>query len=178
MIRCSRGSKCKFVQLYVPTRETSPAAKNEEKRLFSQARTIDVFLISPSVNRCRFVTESVDPENRKLAKDARQNESRKPLVAATFKPNGAQILRAKNLYGTKFWSQKISLPIARAPSSPISSFPFLSFVFLCSLFFSPSLHYLNAWNSLHPNNKLEVNRILIKDKIHIAGQNSIFDVLK
>ena len=45
---------------------------------------------------------------------------------------GAQILRAQNLYGTKFWSQKISLPIARAPSSPISSF---SFSFLCfSLF--------------------------------------------
>ena len=109
MIRCSWGSKCKFVQLYVPTRETSPAAKSEEKRLFSQARTIDVFLISPSVNRCRFVTESVDPENRKLAKDARQNESRKPLVAATFKPNWSsdsartkpvryQVLVPKNLF--------------------------------------------------------------------------------
>ena len=110
MIRCSWGSKCKFVQLYVPTRETSPAAKSEEKRLFSQARTTsDVFLISPSVNRCRFVTESVDPENRKLAKDARQNKSRKPLVAATFKPNWSsdsartkpvryQVLVPKNLF--------------------------------------------------------------------------------
>ena len=78
-------------------------------RLFSQARTINVFLISPSVNRCRFVTESVDPENRKLEKDARQNESRKPLVAVTFKPNWSsdsvrtkpvryQVLVPKNLF--------------------------------------------------------------------------------
>ena len=179
MIRCSWGSKCKFVQLYVPTRETSPAAKSEEKRLFSQARTIDVFLISPSVNRCRFVTESVDPENRKLEKDARQNESRKPLVAATFKPNWSsdsartkpvryQVLVPKNLFAHR---TRTFLPY-------LAFFPFLSFVFLCSLFFSPSLHYLNAWNSLHPNNKLEVNRILIKVKIHIAEQNSICDVLK
>ena len=105
MIRCSWGSKCKFVQLYVPTRETSPAAKSEEKRLFSQARTTsDVFLISPSVNRCRFVTESVDPENRKLAKDARQNESSKPFkhnwssVSARKKPERYQVLVPKNLF--------------------------------------------------------------------------------
>ena len=139
MIRCSWGSKCKFVQLYVPTHETSPAAKSEEKRLFSQARTIDVFLISPSVNRCRFVTESVDPENRKLAKDARQNESRKlnPWLPPLLSLIGAQIPRAKNLNGTKFWSQKISLPIARAPSSPISSFSFSFFCFsLFAVFFA------------------------------------------
>ena len=136
MIRCSWGSKCKFVQLYVPTRETSPEAKSEEKRLFSQARTIDVFLISPSVNRRRFVTKSVDPEKRKLAKDARQNESRKPLVASTFKPNWSsdstrkkperyQVLVPKNLFAHR---TRTFLPYLRR-------FPFLSFVFLCSLFF-------------------------------------------
>ena len=137
MIRCSWGSKCKFVQLYVPTRETSPAAKSEEKRLFSQARTIDVFLISLSVNRCRFGTESVDLENRKLAKDARQNESRKPLVAATFKPNWSsdsarkkperyQVLVPRNLFAHR-----------SAPSSPISSFSFSFFCFsLFAVFFA------------------------------------------
>ena len=131
MIRLSWGSKCKFVQLYVPPRETSPAAKSEEKRLFSQARTIDVFLISPSVNRCRSVTESVDPENRKLAKDARRNESRKPLVASTFKPNWSpdsarkkperyQVLVPKNLFAHR---TRTFIPYLRR-------FPFLSFVFL------------------------------------------------
>ena len=87
---------------------------------------------------------------------------------------GAQIPRAKNLNGTKFWSQKISLPIARTGTflPYLRRFPFPSFFFFVRFFFSPSLH------RLHPNNKLEVNKILIKDKIHIAGQNSIFDVLK
>ena len=48
---------------------------------------------------------------------------------------GAQIPRAKNLNGTKFWSQKISLPIARAPSFPFSAVFLFFFFFLCSLFF-------------------------------------------
>ena len=135
MIRCSWGSKCKFVQLYVPTRETSPAAKSEEKRLFSQARTIDVFLISPSVNRCRFGTESVDLENRKLAKD--KTRAGNPWLPPLLSLIGAQIPRAKNQNGTKFWSQEISLPIARAPSPPISSFSFSFFCFsLFAVFFT------------------------------------------
>ena len=77
---------------------------------------------------------------------------------------GAQIPRAKNLNGTKFWSQKISLPIARAPSSLISPFSFSFFCFSLFAFFFALAPLSERLDSLHPNNKLEVNRILIKDK--------------
>ena len=139
MIRCSWGSKCKFVQLYVPTRETYPEAKSEEKRLFSQARTIDVFLISPSVNRRRFVTKSVDAENRKLAKDARQNESRKPLVASTFKPNWSSDSTRKKPERYQVLVPKKSLCPSHAHLPPLS--PPFSFSFFCfslfAFFFRP-----------------------------------------
>ena len=165
MIRCSWGTKCKFVQLYVP----GCFRRLEQLMSFSsvQASIAAVSSLKVWIQR----TESL---KRTRDKTRAGNPWLPPLLSLI----GAQIPRAKNQNGTKFWSQEISLPIA-AHLPPLSRrFPFLSFVFLCSLFFSPSLHCLNAWNSLHPNNKLEVNRILIKDKIHIAGQNSIFDVLK
>ena len=137
MIRCSWGSKCKFVQLYVPTRETSPAAKSEEKRLFSQARTIDVFLISPSVNRCRFALKVWIQRTESLRRTRDKTRAGNPWLPPLLSLIGAQILRAQNLYGTKFWSQKISLPIAGAPSSPISPFSFSFFCFsLFAVFFA------------------------------------------
>ena len=131
MIRCSWGTKCKFVQLYVP----GCFRRLEQLMSFSsvQASIAAVSSLKVWIQR----TESL---KRTRDKTRAGNAWLPPLLSLI----GAQILRAQNLYGTKFWSQKISLPIAHAPSSPISPFRFLSFVFLCSLFFSPSLHFLNA----------------------------------
>ena len=124
MIRCSWGTKCKFVQLYVP----GCFRRLEQLMSFSSVQASIAVVSSLKVWIQR--TES---SRRTRDKTRVGNPWLPPLLSLI----GAQILRAQNLYGTKFWSQKISLPIARAPSSPISSFSFSFFCFsLFAVFFA------------------------------------------
>ena len=122
MIPCSWGTKCKFVQLYVP----GCFRRLEQLMSFSSVQASIA-----AVSSLKVWIQRTESSRRTRDKTRVGNPWLPPLLSLI----GAQILRAQNLYGTKFWSQEISLPIARAPSSPISPFSFSFFCFSLFAFF-------------------------------------------